>query len=212
MTLGDVERCVKVPIAFSLSVGSGLECGVLRYEQIVSSLFSSGSFSLCGSGTGGRSLWLFLLFVVGRELVVKFSSVFTFGAHQSACLNPSRQRTSMECFFHDAEDRTWRSESKLEFTKNINNFSWKSWQSLWKHLFHALPFSLEFLVKACVQVDVWSGVQATVTLSRGERASGHYFNVLFTGVHLFDVWTFRAEYTEIGFEVEWVSRETSHKE
>ena len=47
---------------------------------------------------------------------------------------------------------------------------------------------------------------------RGERASGHYFNVLFTGVHLFDVWTFLVEYTEIGFEVEWVSRETSDKE
>ena len=45
----------------------------------------------------------------------------------------------------------------------------------------------------------------------GERASGHYFNVLFTGGHLFDVWTFLVEYTEIGFEVEWVSRETSDK-
>ena len=47
---------------------------------------------------------------------------------------------------------------------------------------------------------------------RGERASGHYFNVLFTGGHLFDVWTFLVEYTVIGFEVEWVSRENSDKE
>ena len=47
---------------------------------------------------------------------------------------------------------------------------------------------------------------------RSERASGHCFNVLFTGGHLFDVWTFLVEYTEIGFEVEWASRETSDKE
>ena len=45
---------------------------------------------------------------------------------------------------------------------------------------------------------------------RGERASGHNFNVL--GGQLFDVWKFHVECTEIGFEVEWVSRETSDKE